>query len=104
MAHHGQKVGFGTVGPFGFFTCLNQLGDGGMLLPAGLFKAIGQIVDVLGQTAQFAIVDDRLLRVGSSNLNNRSLGLDSECDVTIDAALPANLACGGNPDASVPQG
>jgi phosphatidylserine/phosphatidylglycerophosphate/cardiolipin synthase-like enzyme len=28
--------------------------------------------------------------VGSSNLNNRSQGLDSECDVIIDAALPAN--------------
>jgi phosphatidylserine/phosphatidylglycerophosphate/cardiolipin synthase-like enzyme len=40
--------------------------------------------------AKVAIVDDRLLRVGSANLNNRSMGLDSECDVTIDAALPAN--------------
>ena len=40
--------------------------------------------------AKTAIVDDRLLRIGSSNMNNRSLGLDSECDVTIDAALPAN--------------
>jgi phosphatidylserine/phosphatidylglycerophosphate/cardiolipin synthase-like enzyme len=40
--------------------------------------------------AKVSIVDDRLLRVGSSNLNNRSLGLDSECDVIIDAALPAN--------------
>jgi phosphatidylserine/phosphatidylglycerophosphate/cardiolipin synthase-like enzyme len=28
--------------------------------------------------------------VGSANLNNRSFGLDSECDVTIDTALPAN--------------
>lgn len=37
-----------------------------------------------------AVVDDRFLRVGSSNMNNRSMGLDSECDVTIDAALPAN--------------
>src|SRR3546814_7041327 len=37
-----------------------------------------------------AIVDDRLIRVGSANLNNRSMGLDSECDVTIDAALSAN--------------
>lgn len=44
--------------------------------------------------AKIAIVDDRLLRVGSSNLNNRSLGLDSECDVTIDAALPANRETG----------
>lgn len=31
------------------------------------------------------IVDDRLLRVGSSNFNNRSLGFDSECDVAIEA-------------------
>ncbi len=40
--------------------------------------------------AKVAILDDRLLRIGSSNLNNRSQGLDSECDVIIDAALPAN--------------
>src|SRR3546814_6024988 len=31
-----------------------------------------------------------MIRVGSSNMNNRWMGLDSECDVTIDAALPAN--------------
>jgi phosphatidylserine/phosphatidylglycerophosphate/cardiolipin synthase-like enzyme len=29
--------------------------------------------------------DDRFLRIGSSNLNNRSLGFDSECDVAIEA-------------------
>ncbi len=40
--------------------------------------------------AKTAIVDDRMLRVGSANMNNRSMGLDSECDVTIDTALPAN--------------
>lgn len=44
--------------------------------------------------AKLAVLDDRLLRVGSANLNNRSLGLDSECDVVIDAALPANRNCG----------
>ncbi len=31
-----------------------------------------------------------MIRVGSANMNNRSMGLDSECDVTIDAALRAN--------------
>lgn len=31
------------------------------------------------------VVDDVLLRVGSANLNNRSLGLDTECDVSIEA-------------------
>jgi phosphatidylserine/phosphatidylglycerophosphate/cardiolipin synthase-like enzyme len=40
--------------------------------------------------AKILIVDDRILRVGSSNLNNRSLGLDTECDVTIDARSDAN--------------
>ncbi|OBG31239.1 phospholipase D-like domain-containing protein [Mycobacterium sp. E3198] len=31
------------------------------------------------------IIDDRLLRIGSSNFNNRSLGFDSECDIAIEA-------------------
>lgn len=33
--------------------------------------------------AKVVVMDDALLRVGSSNLNNRSLGLDSECDLAI---------------------
>lgn len=44
--------------------------------------------------AKTLVVDDRLIRIGSSNMNNRSLGLDSECDVTIDAGLPANGTVG----------
>lgn len=32
------------------------------------------------------VIDDRILRVGSANLNNRSTGLDSECDLVIEAA------------------
>lgn len=35
--------------------------------------------------AKVLIVDDRLLRIGSSNLNNRSMGLDAECDVAVEA-------------------
>jgi phospholipase D1/2 len=31
------------------------------------------------------IVDDRLLRLGSSNLNNRSMGFDTECDLAFEA-------------------
>jgi len=31
------------------------------------------------------IVDDVLLHVGSANLNNRSIGLDTECDLAIEA-------------------
>ena len=35
--------------------------------------------------SKLMIVDDRILRVGSSNLNNRSMGLDSECDIAMDS-------------------
>ena len=35
--------------------------------------------------AKILIVDDCWLRIGSSNMNNRSMRLDTECDVTIDA-------------------
>lgn len=31
------------------------------------------------------IVDDRILRVGSANLNNRSFGVDTECDLALTA-------------------
>ena len=40
--------------------------------------------------AKIMIVDDRVLRVGSSNMNNRSLRLDTECDVAIDAGEPCD--------------
>lgn len=43
--------------------------------------------------AKVMIVDDRILRVGSANFNNRSMGLDSECDVFIDCERPANGHC-----------
>jgi len=35
--------------------------------------------------AKVMVVDDRLLRIGSANLNNRSMGLDTECDLSIEA-------------------
>ncbi len=35
--------------------------------------------------AKVMVLDDRLLRIGSSNLNNRSMGLDTECDLSIEA-------------------
>lgn len=35
--------------------------------------------------AKIMIVDDRMLKVGSSNLNNRSMGFDTECDLGIEA-------------------
>lgn len=40
--------------------------------------------------AKLMVVDDAVLRIGSANLNNRSMGLDSECDVFIDSRRPDN--------------
>ncbi|KIU29150.1 phospholipase D [Sphingomonas melonis] len=36
--------------------------------------------------AKITIIDDTQLRIGSANINNRSLRLDTECDVVVDAA------------------
>jgi phosphatidylserine/phosphatidylglycerophosphate/cardiolipin synthase-like enzyme len=36
--------------------------------------------------AKIMIVDDAVLRVGSANFNNRSMGLDSECDLAVDGS------------------
>lgn len=38
------------------------------------------------------VVDDSLLRIGSANLNNRSMGTDTECDLSIEAASDAERA------------
>ncbi|UYY58457.1 phospholipase D-like domain-containing protein [Sphingomonas sp. S2-65] len=46
------------------------------------FTAGGQPIYV---HAKVLVVDDQVLRIGSSNFNNRSLRLDTECDVTIEA-------------------
>jgi phospholipase D1/2 len=42
--------------------------------------------------AKIMIVDDRLLRVGSSNLNNRSMGYDTECDLALEADDDTHLS------------
>lgn len=33
--------------------------------------------------AKLLIVDDQILRIGSSNMNNRSMGVDTECDLAV---------------------
>jgi phospholipase D1/2 len=40
------------------------------------------------------VVDDRLLRVGSANLTNRSMGLDTECDLVLDGASRGDVCAG----------
>jgi phosphatidylserine/phosphatidylglycerophosphate/cardiolipin synthase-like enzyme len=42
----------------------------------------------VGIHSKLVIVDDRFVRIGSSNFNNRSMGVDTECDLAIEAACP----------------
>ncbi|MGS1015872.1 phospholipase D-like domain-containing protein [Allosphingosinicella humi] len=55
-----------------------------------VYTPVNEAGDAIYVHAKIMIVDDRVLRVGSSNMNNRSMGLDSECDVAIDAGYPGN--------------
>lgn len=51
--------------------------------------ADGTCVDV---HAKLIVVDDEWLRVGSANLSNRSMGLDTECDLVVEAHGRADVA------------
>jgi phosphatidylserine/phosphatidylglycerophosphate/cardiolipin synthase-like enzyme/uncharacterized membrane protein YdjX (TVP38/TMEM64 family) len=53
--------------------------------------ADGTCVDV---HSKLMIVDDEWLRVGSANLSNRSMGLDTECDLTLEAGGRDEVARG----------
>ncbi|MEJ2423506.1 MAG: VTT domain-containing protein [Candidatus Thiodiazotropha sp.] len=44
--------------------------------------------DCISVHAKLLIVDDRILRIGSSNTSNRSMGLDTECDLAIESRQP----------------
>jgi phosphatidylserine/phosphatidylglycerophosphate/cardiolipin synthase-like enzyme len=56
----------------------------------GLYYPVTEGREDIYVHSKITIVDDRLIRVGSANLNNRSMGLDSECDLLIDAGAPGN--------------
>lgn len=45
----------------------------------------GQNKGCLSVHAKLLIVDDRLVRIGSANLSNRSMGFDTECDLALEA-------------------
>jgi phosphatidylserine/phosphatidylglycerophosphate/cardiolipin synthase-like enzyme len=62
----------------------------------GRFRAYSPVT-TLGRIiivhAKLTIIDDRLLRIGSANINNRSMGFDTECDLSFEAT---GRAGGGN--------
>jgi phospholipase D1/2 len=48
-----------------------------------IYTPVTECGDEIYVHAKVTIVDDEMLRVGSANFNNRSMGLDSECDLLI---------------------
>lgn len=54
----------------------------------GRFRALAPLTsagEAIIVHSKVMVVDDRLFRVGSANLNQRSFGLDTECDLCIEA-------------------
>lgn len=51
-----------------------------------IFYPVNAADEAIYVHAKIMIADDRILKVGSANLNNRSMGYDSECDLILDAA------------------
>lgn len=74
-----------------------QSGRGGFIdqfISAGVMERIrflypltraADLAAVVMVHSKVMIVDDRILRVGSANLNNRSMGADTECDLVFEA-------------------
>ena len=44
--------------------------------------------DCIDLHSKLMIVDERFARIGSANLNNRSMGYDTECDLAVEATEP----------------
>lgn len=63
----------------------------------GRFRMYCPHVDGLGDScvnvhSKIMIIDDEVLSIGSANLNNRSMVLDTECNITIDANGDARVS------------
>jgi len=51
----------------------------------GIFYPVTRGGEPIYVHAKILIADDRFLKIGSSNLNNRSMGFDTECDLSLEA-------------------
>lgn len=58
----------------------------------GIYYPVNAADEPIYVHAKVLIVDDRFIRVGSSNMSNRSMRFDSECDLAIESANEATGA------------
>jgi phosphatidylserine/phosphatidylglycerophosphate/cardiolipin synthase-like enzyme len=68
-----------------FIETLKRADRHGRLQAYSPVTTLGRIIIVHGK---LTIIDDRLLRIGSANINNRSMGFDTECDLSFEATGP----------------
>lgn len=64
---------------------LNMIGDADANHRFRIFTPVTSERQPIYVHAKILVVDDRFLRVGSSNFNNRSLAFDVECDLAVEA-------------------
>ena len=84
------------AGRIRFMQILREAGVAGrvrLLYPAvGALSEGGDAAADVKIHSKLVIADDRLLHVGSANLCNRSLGLDTECDLVLEAETARHRA------------
>jgi uncharacterized membrane protein YdjX (TVP38/TMEM64 family) len=86
-----------TMGAFRY-TVFRQL------IAADTYKRLRVLYPAASRTEQVPtfihskvmIVDDRLVRIGSANFSRRSMGVDTECDLAVDAAAQGTARAGIN--------
>lgn len=66
----------------GFLKVLQEADLHGRLRAYSPVTAMGKTIIV---HAKLSIIDDVLMRIGSCNINNRSMGYDTECDLSLEA-------------------
>ncbi len=67
-----------------FLRRLNKAGGDRVRLLYPSVEQDGHSTDTMIHS-KVMVIDDRFLRIGSANLNNRSMGADTECDLAIEA-------------------
>lgn len=77
-------MGYGRIG---FHRVLQEAAVGSRLALVAPRDAAAQPIIV---HSKLAVIDDRLLLVGSANLNNRSMGFDAECNLALEARSAAH--------------
>jgi phospholipase D1/2 len=64
--------------------CLQRLRQADRHGRFGIYYPVNAAEQSIYVHSKVVVTDNRLLRVGSSNVNNRSMGFDSECDLAIE--------------------